>query len=105
VVCTLGCAGKKFASEALRKQVESLRAVAEDLSQLNTRRKGKLLVLEVGARITSANQKWIETLGDEDDGVDMMVEFTDEDGNGMGAGVGCALVNLQISVIVNRYNP
>ena len=41
----------------------------------------------VGARITSANQKWMEVPGDEDDGIDMLVEFTDEDGNGIGKGL------------------
>lgn len=76
---------KKFASDAVRAQVELLQA--DDLAKLSTRRKGKLLVLDVGARITSANQKWIEVPGDEDDGIDMMVEFTDEDGNGIGKGL------------------
>ena len=38
----------------------------------------------MSARITSANQKWMEVPGDEDDGIDMMVEFTEEDGNGKG---------------------
>lgn len=76
---------KRYASDAVRKEVEKLQT--EDLVQLNRRKKGKLLVLEVGARITSANQKWIEVPGDEDDGIDMMVEFTDEDGNGMGTGL------------------
>ncbi len=49
---------KKFASEAVRRQVEELQA--DDVAKLTTRRKGKLLVLDVGARITSANQKWME---------------------------------------------
>ncbi len=57
---------------------------ADDLAKLTTRRKGKLLVLDVGARITSANQKWMEVPGDEDDGIDLLVEFTDEEGNGIG---------------------
>jgi len=74
-----------FASEAIRKQVEGLRA--DDLEKLTTRRKGKLLVLEVGARITSANQKWYEIPQEEDDGIDIMVEFTDDDGNGLGKGL------------------
>ena len=69
----------------MRKQVE--RVQADDLAQLTTRRQGKLLVLDVGARITSANQKWIEVPGDEDDGIDMIVEFTDDDGNGVGKGL------------------
>jgi len=76
---------RKFASEAVRKQVEELQA--DDLAKLTTRRKGKLLVLDVGARITSANQKWIEIPGDEDDGIDIMLEFTNEDGNGIGKGL------------------
>ncbi len=43
-------------------------------------------MLGVGARITSANQnqKWMEVPGDEDDGIDLLVEFTDEDGKGIG---------------------
>ena len=62
---------------------------AEAISQqqrpeLTARRKGKLLVLEVGARLTSANQKWQEIPGDEDDGLDLQLEFTDDDGNGSG---------------------
>ena len=76
---------KSSASDAVRRQVEKLQA--GDLAKLSTRRRGKLLVLEVGARITSANQKWMEVPWDEDDGIDMMVEFTDEDGNGIGKGL------------------
>ncbi|HKP03422.1 MAG TPA: TIR domain-containing protein [Chthoniobacterales bacterium] len=76
---------RKFASEAVREQVEELQA--DDLAKLTTRRKGKLLVLDVGARITSANQKWFEIPGDEDDGIDIMLEFTNEDGNGVGKGL------------------
>ena len=55
------------ANKAVCKQVEVLQA--DDLAKLSTRRRGKLLVLDVGARITSANQKWMEVPGDEDDGV------------------------------------
>jgi small GTP-binding protein len=76
---------KKFASEAVRMQVEELQA--GDLARLDSRRKGKLLVLDVGARITSANQKWYEIPQEEDDGIDVVVEFTDEDGNGVGKGL------------------
>ena len=43
-----------------------------------------MLIQEVGARLTSANQKWQEINPDEDDGLDMQVEFTDDDGNGTG---------------------
>jgi small GTP-binding protein len=81
---------KKFASEAVRCQVEELRA--DDLAKLDSRRKGKLLVLDVGARITSANQKWYEIPQEEDDGIDIVVEFTDEDGNGVGKGL-CLQLN------------
>jgi hypothetical protein len=52
--------------------------------QLTTRRKGKLLVREVGARLTSANQKWQEINPDEDEGLDLQLEFTDDDGIGTG---------------------
>ncbi len=34
--------------------------------------RSKLLVLDVGARITSANQKWMEVPGDEDDGMELV---------------------------------
>lgn len=76
---------KKFASDDVRRQVEGLQAV--DAVRLDSRRKGKLLVLDVGARITSANQKWMEVPQEEDDGIDIIVEFTDEDGNGVGKGL------------------
>ena len=71
-----------FADTALRRQAEALGQ--QELPILTTRRKGKLLVLEVGARLTSANQKWQEINPDEDDGIDMQVEFTDDEGNGTG---------------------
>jgi small GTP-binding protein len=76
---------QKFASEEVCKQVEAIQT--DDLAKLDSRRKGKLLVLDVGARITSANQKWLEIPQEEDDGIDIMVEFTDEDGNGIGKGL------------------
>lgn len=41
-------------------------------------------MLDVGARITSAKQKWLEVSGDEDDGIDLLVEFADDEGNGIG---------------------
>ena len=73
-----------FADTTLRRQAEAL---SEQVTpQLTARRKGKLLVLEVGARLTSANQKWQEITPDEDDGLDLQVEFTDDDGNGTGTG-------------------
>ncbi|MCS5699168.1 DUF4365 domain-containing protein [Cyanobium sp. FGCU-52] len=70
-----------LADPLLRRQAESLGA---EKPQLTSRRKGKLLLLEVGARLTSANQKWQEISPDEDDGIDLQVEFTDDDGNGTG---------------------
>jgi small GTP-binding protein len=76
---------QRFASDDVRIKVEELQA--KDVVRLNSRRKGKLLVLDVGARITSANQKWYEVPQDEDDGIDIVMEFTDEDGNGVGKGL------------------
>ena len=62
---------------------------AEELSQqerpqLSARNKGQLLVLEVMARLKSANQKCLPIPGDEDDGIDLQVEFTDDDDYGSG---------------------
>jgi hypothetical protein len=73
---------KLFASDDVRKQVEGLQEV--DAARLDTRRKGKLLVLEVAARITSADQKCFEIPATEDEGIDMELEFTDDDGKGTG---------------------
>src|SRR5882757_2314619 len=73
---------QRFASEAVRAQVEQLQA--DDLAKLDTRRRGKLLALEVGARITSADQKCFEIPATEDEGIDMELEFTDDDGKGTG---------------------
>jgi hypothetical protein len=58
--------------------------LAAEFPELTARRKGKLLRLEVGSRLTSANQKWQEINPDEDDGLDLQVEFTDDDANGTG---------------------
>jgi small GTP-binding protein len=71
-----------FADTSLRRQAEALGQ--QELPELTARRKGKLLLLEVGARLTSANQKWQEINPDEDDGIDMQVEFTNDEGNGTG---------------------
>jgi hypothetical protein len=71
-----------FADTSIRRQAEALGQ--QDLPELTARRKGKLLLLEVGARLTSANQKWQEISPDEDDGLDLQLEFTDDDGNGTG---------------------
>jgi WD40 repeat protein len=73
---------KKFASKAVRDAVEGLQA--EDIIRLDSRRKGKLLALEVAARITSADQKCFEIPGTEDEGLDIELEFTDDDGKGTG---------------------
>jgi GTPase SAR1 family protein len=70
-----------LADPKLRREAEAL---GVDTPQLTSRRKGKLLLLEVGARLTSANQKWQEISPDEDDGIDLQLEFTDDDGNGTG---------------------
>lgn len=47
-----------FASDEVRAQVEGMQA--EDVVRLDSRRKGKLLALEVAARINSADQKCFE---------------------------------------------
>jgi small GTP-binding protein len=73
---------KKFASDDVRQQVEGLQAI--DALRLDSRRKGKLLALEVGSRITSADQKCFEIPATEDEGIDMEVEFTNDDGKGTG---------------------
>ncbi len=71
-----------FASADVRAQVEGMQA--EDVIRLDSRRKGKLLALEVAARISSADQKCFEIPGTEDEGIDMELEFTDEEGRGTG---------------------
>ena len=38
----------------------------------------------MGARLTSANQKWQEISPEEDDGLDLQLEFTDDEANGTG---------------------
>lgn len=47
-------------------------------------RKGKPLALEVATRIASADQKYFEIPATEDEGLDMELEFTDDDGKGTG---------------------
>ena len=73
---------KRFASQAIRKKIEVLRL--QESSGLDTRRQGKLLVLEVSARIASANQMCHEIPGDVDEGIDLDVEFTDDEGRATG---------------------
>jgi small GTP-binding protein len=73
---------KRFASGAIRQKVEALRL--QESSKLDSRRQGKLLALEASARITSANQSCHEIPGDVDEGIDLVVEFTDDDGHGTG---------------------
>lgn len=71
-----------FASDDVRKEVEGLQAI--DAVRLDSRRKGKLLALEVSSRITSADQKCFEIPGTEDEGIDIQLEFTDDEGKGTG---------------------
>jgi WD40 repeat protein/GTPase SAR1 family protein len=73
---------KRFASKSVREQVEALQA--EDVIRLDSRRKGMLLVHEVMARIHSANQKCHEIPQEEDEGIDIEMEFTHDDGKGSG---------------------
>jgi small GTP-binding protein len=44
----------------------------------------KLLLLEVGSRLTIANQKWQEISTEEDNGVDLQVKFTNDEGKETG---------------------
>ncbi len=73
---------KRFASRDVRYQVERLKG--GDVIRIDTRRKGKLLALEVAARIASADQKCFEIPATEDEGIDMELEFTNDDGEGTG---------------------
>jgi hypothetical protein len=73
---------QRFASPEVRQQVRSLQAA--EATELDDRRKAGLLVAEVSARIRSADQKCLEIPGCEDEGVDMEVEFTDDNGEGTG---------------------
>lgn len=72
---------QQFASNEVREKVEGLKTA--DTVRLDTRRKGKLLALEVMARISSADQKCFEIPATEDEGLDVELEFTD-DGKGTG---------------------
>lgn len=71
-----------FASEVVRQQVIDLQH--HEFTKLDSRRKGKLLSLEVAARISSANQKCFDIPAPEDEGIDMEMEFTDDQGRGTG---------------------
>ncbi|MEM7012114.1 MAG: DUF4365 domain-containing protein, partial [Verrucomicrobiota bacterium] len=71
-----------FASEEIRERVAALEEAGK--LEFDTRRKGQLLVHEVAARFTHANQKPTETPGHHDEGIDMNVEWTDDDGKGTG---------------------
>jgi hypothetical protein len=72
----------RFASDETKHAVVLLQK--QERFELDTRRKGQMLVHEVAARINSANQKCIEIPGSEDEGLDMEVEFTDDNGRGTG---------------------
>jgi hypothetical protein len=73
---------ESFASDEVKRQVVLLQK--REQFELDARRKGQMLVHEVAARINSANQKCMEIPGSEDEGLDMEVEFTDDDGRGTG---------------------
>jgi len=67
-----------FASESVKKKVVEL--IRKEGEITDTRRQGQLLVHEVSARIMSADQNCHEIPGDQDNGIDMQVEFTTDDG-------------------------
>lgn len=73
---------ERFASDETKQQVALLES--QERIELDSRRKGKLLVLEVQSRITSADQKCFEIPATEDEGLDLEVEFTDDGGAGTG---------------------
>jgi hypothetical protein len=73
---------KLFASTVVKGKVEAL--LREERSSLDSRRLGQLLVFEVSARITSADQKCYEIPGSQDEGIDLVTEFTDDEGRGTG---------------------
>ena len=71
-----------FASDTARAQVVDLQKKVR--AELDSRRMGKLLALEVEARFASAMQSCHQIPQDIDEGIDMEVEFTDDHGNGTG---------------------
>jgi small GTP-binding protein len=73
---------KRFASEGMKKKVAELVRMATEIT--DTRRQGQLLVHEVSARIMSANQNCHEIPGDQDNGIDMQVDLTDDEGKPSG---------------------
>ncbi|MCB9913475.1 MAG: GTP-binding protein, partial [Planctomycetes bacterium] len=73
---------ERFASKTLKEKIEALRR--HENASLDSRRLGQLLVHEVSARLKSANQNCHEIPGDEDVAIDMVVEFTDDEGYGIG---------------------
>jgi small GTP-binding protein len=75
-----------FASDQVRQQVEQMQAA--DAITLSNQRKGKLLALEVAARIASCDHKSYEIPQSEDEGIDMVLEFTELDTAGNARGTG-----------------
>jgi DNA-directed RNA polymerase subunit RPC12/RpoP len=73
---------ERFASEEVRTLVEEMQA--RDAINLSAIRKGKLLALEVAARISSCDHKCYEIPQTDDEGIDMVLEFTEPDGRGSG---------------------
>jgi hypothetical protein len=58
---------------------------SDKITPVIVERKGKLLAMEVSARITSADQKCFEIPATEDEGLDMELEFTNDEGKGTGS--------------------
>ena len=73
---------QRFASAEVRTRVEQIQD--RDAIKLSAIRKGKLLALEVAARISSCDHKCHEIPQTEDEGIDMVLEFTEPDGRGSG---------------------
>jgi len=70
-----------YGSEEMRKKILAMRGYESE--DLGSRTKGKLLVLAVVGHILRANQKYLEVPGDQDEGIDIELEAT-ENGSGTG---------------------
>ncbi|MEM7015365.1 MAG: DUF4365 domain-containing protein, partial [Verrucomicrobiota bacterium] len=71
-----------FASDKIKADVEQLEKSGIEIK--DSRRKGQLLVNEVGSMFLHADQKPMEIPGHLDEGIDMQVEWTDDEGKGTG---------------------
>ena len=71
-----------FASQEIKAKVDKMEKRGIEIK--DSRRKGQLLVNEVDSRFLHADQKSMEIPGHLDEGIDMQVEWTDDEGKGTG---------------------